>query len=280
MRSYLVGQLARTAGIFKIDEIIIFHDRNKSTDKDYINFFVTNLQYLETPQYLRKMLFPKSEFLAKSGLINPLDANHHLRVDEWCEYREGSVLNRPVKEGEEGSWCDIGLYKDCKINQRLQEKTRVTIKLNETNFGDKFLKCYSGNVVSVSEPKEKLNLYWGYLVRIAKNFDEVFNQSNYGEKYDLIIGTSDKGKKYNEAKNNFKKYKNFKHCMIVFGGLNGIEGMVEYDEKSAIKDKNLETMFDLYLNTCPEQGCRTIRTEEAIMISLSVIRPILNEIKQ
>lgn len=277
LRSYLVGQIARTAGIFKIDEIIIFHDRNKSTDKDYINFFVTNLQYLETPQYLRKTLFPRCEDLANCGLMNPLDSNHHLRIDEWCDYREGVVLNRPVKDNE-GSWCNIGLLKDCKIDQKLQEKTRVTVKLNEKNFGDKYSKNFTGNVVSVTEPKSKLDLYWGYLVRIANNFQEVFEQSSFNEeKYDFIIGTSDKGKDYREA--NYNGFRDFKHCLIVFGGLQGIEGMIEYDEKSKIKDKDIEKMFDIYLNTCPEQGCRTIRTEEAIMITLSVVKPILKEMK-
>lgn len=208
--------------------------------------------------------------------MNPLDSNHHLRIDEWCNYREGVILNRPVKENN-GSWCNIGLYKDCKINQKLEEKTRVTVKLNEKNF-DTNLKFYSGSLVSVTEPKEKLHLYWGYLVRIANNFDELFNQSSFGgNKYDLIIGTSDKGQNYSEA--NYDQFRDFKHCLIVFGGLQGIEGMLEYDEKYKVKDKDIEKMFDLYLNTCPDQGCRTIRTEEAIMISLSILKPILSGVK-
>ena len=131
--------------------------------------------------------------------------------------------------------------------------------------------------MSVTEPREKLNLYWGYLVRLAKNFEEIFENSSYEKKYDLIIGTSDKGKKYDEV--DYKAHRDFKHCLIVFGGLQGIEGMIEFDEKSKLKDKDLESMFDLYLNTCPDQGCRTIRSEEAIMISLSVLKPILNNLK-
>lgn len=49
--------------------------------------------------------------------------------------------------------------------------------------------------------------------------------------------------------------------------------MVEAEE-----DK-VENLFDAYLNTCPDQGCRTIRTEEAILITLSVLKPLLMEIK-
>lgn len=67
-----------------------------------------NLEYLETPQYLRKTLFARSPALRFAGLMNPLDAPHHLRVDEWFGYREGCVIRRPVKEGK-GSWVNIGL---------------------------------------------------------------------------------------------------------------------------------------------------------------------------
>jgi methyltransferase len=76
-------------------------------------FFVTNLEYLETPQYLRKTLFPRSPALRFAGLMNPLDANHHVRADEWSQYREGCVVKRPVKDNK-GSWVNIGLYaQDC-----------------------------------------------------------------------------------------------------------------------------------------------------------------------
>jgi len=41
--------------------------------------------------------------------MNPLDAAHHLRANEWSKYREGVVIKRPVKDGK-GSWVNIGLY--------------------------------------------------------------------------------------------------------------------------------------------------------------------------
>ena len=273
LRTYLIGEIARIIGIFKISEIIILHDKLKENSKDYLNYFVKNLQYLETPQYLRKTLFPKSEDLIMSGLMNPLESQHHLRIDEWCPYREGCVINRPVKEGVNASWVNIGLKKDCKINQRLPEKTRLTIKLNEKGFDNK-LKYYSGEPVSMSEPLEKLGLYWGYIVRVCENFNEVFSQSIYNENYDFIIGTSDKGENYKYA--NYNKKKDFKHALIIFGGIQGIEGMFDYDEHNK---KNIDNIFDLYLNTCVNQGLRTIRTEEAILISLAVIRPELDKLK-
>ena len=276
LRTYLIGEIARTLGIFKISEIIIFHDKLKDNSKDYINYFIKNLQYLETPQYLRKTLFPMSEDLKLSGLMNPLEAQHHLRKDEWSEYREGCILDRPVNG--EYSWVNIGLNKDCKINQKLPPKTRVTVKLDQKNFDQK-LKYYTGNLVSMSEPFIKKGIYWGYVVRVCETYDDIFNNSIYKEGYDFIIGTSDKGENYRKA--NFAKKKDFKHCLIIFGGISGIEGMMIDDEHNKINSSNnLSKNFDLYLNTCMNQGLRTIRTEEAILISLAVIRPELDKIKE
>ena len=276
LRTYLIGEIARTLGIFKVSEVIIFHDKLKDNSKDYINYFIKNLQYLETPQYLRKTLFPMSEDLKLSGLMNPLESQHHLRKDEWSPYREGCVLERPVNG--EYSWVNIGLNKDCKINQKLPPRTRVTVKLNETHFDPK-LKYYTGTVVSMSEPFIKNGTYWGYVVRVCETYNDIFNDSIYKEGYDFIIGTSDKGENYRNA--NYEKKKDFKHCLIIFGGISGIEGMMIDDEHNQINSKdNVGKNFDLYLNTCMNQGLRTIRTEEAILISLAVIKPELDKIKE
>ncbi|KAL3214434.1 hypothetical protein MRX96_034903 [Rhipicephalus microplus] len=63
----------------------------------------------------------------------------------------------------------------------------------------------------------------------------------------------------------------FEHVLVVFGGLKGLEAALEADEALDVDDP--EFLFNYYLNTCPSQGSRTIRTEEAILISLSALRP-------
>uniref|UniRef100_A0A8C1PDJ8 28S rRNA (uridine-N(3))-methyltransferase n=1 Tax=Cyprinus carpio TaxID=7962 RepID=A0A8C1PDJ8_CYPCA len=62
----------------------------------------------------------------------------------------------------------------------------------------------------------------------------------------------------------------YMHMLVVFGGLQGLEASVDADENLNVADPGV--LFDLYLNTCPGQGSRTIRTEEAILISLSGLR--------
>ncbi len=51
----------------------------------------------------------------------------------------------------------------------------------------------------------------------------------------------------------------FRHLLVVFGGLQGLEASVDADQNLDVSDPSV--LFDLYLNTCPGQGSRTIRTE-------------------
>lgn len=63
----------------------------------------------------------------------------------------------------------------------------------------------------------------------------------------------------------------FRHALIVFGGPLGLEACAAKDPSLAACD-SVEWLFDLYLNTCPQQGSRTIRTEEAVLISLGMLQ--------
>ena len=47
--------------------------------------------------------------------------------------------------------------------------------------------------------------------------------------------------------------------LLVFGGLKGLEASLESDE--TLQESEVELLFDHYVNTCPQQGSRTIRTE-------------------
>lgn len=85
-------------------------------------------------------------------------------------------------------------------------------------------------------------------------------------RYDLTIGTSDKGSSIDEIKE-----VSYKHVLIVFGGLYGLEQALESDEQLNVDEPSL--LFDHYINSLPYQGSRTIRTEEAILVTLAALRP-------
>jgi predicted SPOUT superfamily RNA methylase MTH1 len=153
LRTQLVGQIARAATVYQIDEIIVFDDKlagreqlgyfrgqrsqaprdghGDQTDKeapqsardgdrhnhervrsDPHTFMARLLQYCECPQYLRKHFFPMHPDLQFSGLLAPIDAPHHVRVEERSKYREGVVLDK------KGSGPDAGSFVNCGIRGR------------------------------------------------------------------------------------------------------------------------------------------------------------------
>jgi predicted SPOUT superfamily RNA methylase MTH1 len=102
---------------------------------------------------------------------------------------------------------------------------------------------------------------------LAAKFSDVFAECPYEGGYDMTVGTSERGQ--NVYSDDFK-FPEFKHLLIVFGGLNGIEEGIVGDE--TVREIRPEAFFKLYLNTVPNQGSRTIRTEEAIPVTLAALQ--------
>uniref|UniRef100_A0A803YH69 28S rRNA (uridine-N(3))-methyltransferase n=1 Tax=Meleagris gallopavo TaxID=9103 RepID=A0A803YH69_MELGA len=279
LRTYLAGQIARACAIFCVDEIVVFDESGedaKSVEGEFEGIgkrgkacvqLARILQYLECPQYLRKSFFPKHGDLQFAGLLNPLDSPHHMRVDEDSEYREGVVLDRPTKPGR-GSFVNCGMKKEVQIDKQLKPGLRVTVRLQEPQNPE--TKVRKGTVVSSHHPRTVSGLYWGYSVRLASCLSAVFSECPFKEGYDLSIGTSERGNSVDQV-----TLPSFRHILVVFGGLQGLEAGVDADPNLEVTDPSV--LFDFYLNTCPSQGSRTIRTEEALLISLSALRPHIDE---
>jgi predicted SPOUT superfamily RNA methylase MTH1 len=114
-----------------------------------------------------------------------------------------------------------------------------------------------------------LGFYWGYQVRKADSIRTIiencpFDDDNHDARYDLVIGTSERGTSHDII----TEFPRFRHALIVFGGLQGLEKAIEREDGRI----TAEQIFHYYINTCPQQGSRTIRTEEAILITLSCLR--------
>ncbi|KZV33592.1 hypothetical protein F511_34360 [Dorcoceras hygrometricum] len=277
----LAGQVARAAAIFRIDEIVVVDNKSISEDtstETVLNnsdenesgaaFLLRILTYLETPQYLRKDLFPKHNSLRFVGLLSPLDAPHHLRKHEWCSYREGITRKNP-DGGSVGTLVDVGLSKNIVVNEVVEAGKRVTVAMGTNRNTDR---DQPRKIVSPSTPRKE-GMYWGYRVRYASNISSLFKNSPYKGGYDHRIGTSEHGLVINSSELSLPP---FRHLLIAFGGLAGLEECVEEDEN--LKGKTVGDIFDSYLNTCPHQGSRTIRTEEAIFISLQYFQEPINRV--
>lgn len=335
LRTHLVGQIARAAAIYHIDEIVVFNDRlgknirpsfrnnfrrrdrdgdnnynhgdnhrdrdgdnnqDKKKEEDFKTeqdqqsekrmqpstdphaFMARILQYCECPQYLRRHFFPMHPDLQFAGLLAPLDAPHHVRALDRSEFREGVVMEKEATDT--GSFVNCGIRNQpVEIDRILAPGIRCTVQIDPKAYTTPG-KSLKGKVVSPSAPREKDGTYWGYSVRMASSLKNIFDESPFGEAgYDLKIGTSERGDisvdddKF-EAKAG-KKRGSFKHAIIVIGGVAGIEECVDADETMDISGNQSKSLFDMWINVCEFQGSRTIRTEEAVLISLARLRPFL-----
>ncbi|KAL3895448.1 MAG: hypothetical protein SGPRY_013510 [Prymnesium sp.] len=274
LRSCLVGQVARACAIFNVDEIVVFGTetgpRTAAEDPKGRTggcvFMARLLQYLECPQYLRKQCFPHHPDLRSVGLIPPLDAPHHLRVDEKCAYREAVVVER--KDAKAGS-CYVysGLPKELKLNMEAPPGVRLTVRM--PTVGGKSV----AKAVSPNEPREVAGLYWGYQVRIASGLSAVWSECPHEGGYDCSIGTSEHGSQ--ALSNGSFNLPSFRHLLIVFGGVEGLEPVVSSEDGLSEFDDDVASLFDHYLNICPTQGSRTIRTEEALLVGMGALRPFI-----
>lgn len=304
LEAFLVGQIARAAVVYNVTEIVIFNEDDSAGSKAKLEKLVKLFEYAECPQYLRKRIFKIEPDLKYAGLIHPLEAQHHLRTSQIeCPYREGVTMDR-VQMEHKGTTRDftrvnIGLSRNVVIPGHYPFNTRVTIHVDPADLKKMQSMLASSQepphaaLVSPLEPIEKLNLYWGYYVRPAISLsaaisDNIFvpERKNF---YDLIIGTSERGdcideiefKKSNKLNQdngqhaNKKSKSEFNHILVVFGGLKGLEHSASCDRDLKGCEK-VSSIFDYYINTCPNQGSTTIRTEEAILITMSALRPKLN----
>ena len=194
---------------------------------------------------------------------------------------------------------DIGLPQKVKIPVSIPPNTRVTIKFPSTTPTPK--NTSAENLASTAEPvhpsvpREESGYYWGYTVRRCPSLSTVFTECPHDGGYDLSIGTSERGEPLSHLLRNFgtpsigkicseengeptRLPMNWNHLLVVFGGPPGIEAAVSADkELTAAGVKEAKDAFDAWVNVCPGQGSRTIRTEEAVWVGLTSLREFVRQ---
>ena len=218
--------------------------------------------------------------LRSAGSLPSLDLPHHLKPDEWCPYREGVTL---PGANEEGTFVEAGLRIPVTVEEQIPENTRVTLKFSpgaEQAAKDTTKEVIMAEPISADEPREESGYFWGFNIRRAESLSEVFTECPYVGGYDISIGTSERGidsqKLYSGSED--EKVDTFKHLLIVFGGVAGLEVAVKNDsELQKLGVVEAKDVFDRWINVCPGQGSRTIRTEEAVWIGLTSLRRLVVE---
>ena len=180
------------------------------------------------------------------------------------------------------SFVNAGFKAPVSVTAAIPPQTRVTLKFPDTEPPPRFQTiALTAEAVAPSAPREEAGYYWGYSVRAASSLSNVFTECSYEGGYDLTFGTSERGlplSSLTTATPDESPVPEFKHMLLVFGGLAGLEAAVKADEELAgIGVTQPEKLFDHWVNLCPGQGSRTIRTEEALWLGLMGLRSTVLE---
>lgn len=252
-----VGLIGRALAIFRIGNVILYDDNDPHT-KDQAaesKFVVTLLRYVETPQYLRKLLFPRENNLRYAGLLPPLRTPHHPLGDEKVklgDYREAVV----IQSDKHGSILEIGLREKGATSERLKVGQRLTIRLGE--------RLDKGRIAVKPVARGQVDEYWGFEVALAKTLADALKDL----KADYVIGTSRYGKNLYEAVRGIESSSPMR-VAVAFGG--PYAGLLEMCGRLGVDAKDL---FDVVINTIPHQGTATVRTEEALMVTLGLLNSL------
>lgn len=237
-----IGQIARTCSIFGVDKIEIFRDPRGRGESGLLRHV---LEYLETPQYLRKRLFPLDDSLRFAGLLPPLRIPSHkpkvsLEKTTIGEVREGVVLS-------DRSSVDVGLDSPVALKQKLSKDGRVTTKIISTS-----------PLVGVPIDRSETPDYWGYTVEI-RSAEEVVVDRRFGMK----IATSRLGASLKECLPRLRtEFNSSRGVMLIFGSPSrGLFDMIE----------GLEKKVGFVVNLFPEQEVVTVRSEEAMASALYLL---------
>lgn len=240
-----ISVIARACAIFKVDTIYVYQEGNNKEDG---NLLVTILKYLETPQFLRKRLFPKMNELKFAGVLQPLKIPSHITPANPKKIIKGDIREGIVVSMRGKRFVDVGINQLVPYFGKENMGKRITVQF-KTDYPDFTVKEIQ---------KDQTPLYWGYSVKERASLFSLMNEW----KGNTII-TSRKGK--TATKEQLTKYlKSDLPTLVVFGSpAKGVQEILSGKMKNV---QNAKT-----LNFFPNQATETVRLEEALMGTLSII---------
>jgi hypothetical protein len=251
-----IGLIGRAAAIFRVDEIVVYPDMPDTDQAKDVDLLALILTYMETPQYLRKRLFKLMSELRYAGVLPPLRTPHHPVINRLerlsiGEYREGVV----VSSSPRGSFVDVGVERPAFVlGKRLPLNKRVTVRIIQLQ--KQFLASLAN--------REEIGTYWGYKVTVS---EATLGQLMKKQGFNLTVATSRKGEPISQVLDELKeKWKTSSRILVAFGA--PTQGLYEILLHENLR---LEDVADFVINTIPDQGTETVRTEEALYATLALL---------
>ena len=243
-----LGQIARACAIYGVDIVEVFRDTNANGEGKLI---CKVLEYLETPQYLRRRLYPLDESLKFAGTLPPLRIPSHKPKVPVGGLKPGEV-REGIANGD-GS-VDIGLDEGPKLVGLARQGERVTVKVTSVR-----------PLVAERIPKEKTGAYWGYALE-ERSKDQVVEDA----RFEVKVATSRFGTPLVDAIRPVReKLRRSDSVKLIFGSPS--KGLFD------LFGRDLATRVSAVVNLFPRQQVETVRTEEAIFAGLGLVSTLCAE---
>lgn len=277
-----IGRFARAFSIFGVKKIIIFKDptiKNINSDKLLMKLI---LDFLNTPQYLRKLIYPLNHELSYIGLLPPIKAPQHKKKIKLSElkagelrigviYHRNSVINKifsnkvtnnkkfliNLRKKNYKYYIDVGLDFPIPFLGKGIDGQKIIVKFIDSYPNIKAIKATEMDI-----DKE----YFGYDIVSINSIDEFLRKLDPNT---FVVFTSKKGIFFKNIESQFKDIiKKFETLLIVFGSPSkGISDI--YPNFKKINNS-------MYLNIFPNQKTDTIRLEEALLGTLTIFNHFIN----
>lgn len=120
------------------------------------------------------------------------------------------------------------------------------------------------NTQAVLANRSEIQSYWGYRITVSNvSFGQLIKTRNF----DLAIATSKRGAPFIKVRDKLaENWKKSSSILIAFGAPN--QGLYEIVAREHLE---LDEIAHFTVNTIPNQGTETVRTEEAIFASLAIL---------
>lgn len=242
-KTYKAGIISRALAIFRVDEVRIYLDEDST--KDDQELLAELLSYQVVPPHLKKKVVGISNNLKYAGVMPPLNLPNHMPPKQP---RVGDIIDVLITS-KKGAECSAylgdageGTLRPCTVDKGSIVTVRVTGVSKELTL----------------EPSSWGNIYTGYTIkRSGRLIDELQKLKSEGFS---IIGTS----KYGTTSYSILKDLPKRPVTLVVGG-----------PKSGLLQYSPERLYDIIVNAAPLQGTETVRSEEALLASLTILNAFL-----
>lgn len=259
-KTFTVGLIGRAAAVFRVDEVCIYRDLYGVVDQSSsVNLIASILRYMETPPHLKRKLIGLKPELRYAGILPPLRLPSHTPPKRIDEVVSGEVREAIVERSGAECYVDAGLDKPIRlIGSSPPRGSRVTVRI----VVDK------GEVYCKLVDPSKLRFYWSFHVstpdKPLKDILEDYRSTG------LVIATSKYGDPIEQLIDELvSKLTSTRSLAVVFGSPR--EGLREIAGRQGFK---IRDYVDYIVNTIPEQGSYTVRTEEAVYATLAILNII------